>query len=120
MTSHPSRRVLARRVLTVSAGVLTALVLAPLARADEYVVQVGPDQDPGLRAKSDAARVGGKVEFVYRSALRGYALSAAPDQIGGLASATGTVSVERATTYGPAAAPSCPFGFCQFLPRGVD
>jgi subtilisin family serine protease len=93
---------------------------APLARADEYVVRLDPGQDPAQRSAVDAARFGGTVKFVYRRALRGYAIDIAPEQAAALADSGGVTAVERAAPYMTAAAPACPFDFCQFLPRGID
>ncbi|HEX4734797.1 MAG TPA: S8 family serine peptidase [Thermoleophilaceae bacterium] len=92
------------------------------ARGEEYVVRLDPGQDPAQRAAADAVRFGGTVEFVYRNALLGYAMNLPSDQADALAASKGVAAVERAAQFTPAAAPSstCPFDFCQFVPRGID
>jgi subtilisin len=116
-----SRRAPMRRLLLILAA-LGLVALAPTAHADEYIVRLDAGQDPAPHAKADASRVGGKVEFVYRSALAGYAIDVTPDQAAQLAAMGGVAAVEPSRTLKLAAgsATACPYNFCQFLPRGVD
>ena len=112
------------RFLVLAACLAGFLVFAAVARGEEYVVRLDPGQDPAQHARADATRLGGKVDFVYRSALRGYAINVAPDRAAQLASTSGVAAVEPSRTLqldaGGSTATPCPYDFCQFLPRGVD
>jgi subtilisin family serine protease len=89
---------------------------------NRYIIQLQPGVDPDEGAQLLGARHGLGVEFIYRSAIRGFSAVVPPSQVAGLASNTWVRSIEpdrQAWAVGQRGGPKPPPQPPQKMPTGV-